>query len=57
MTLNKVTKLFPSGGKSLDEEAIQTHIDEQNSNGWWIVGVDNLGGCGWYRFFWAKEVE
>lgn len=55
MTINKVTKLFPAAGSSLDETAIQSHFDAQNADGWYLVGVDNL--VGWYRFFWAKIVE
>ena len=50
MRLNKVTKLYAA---SLDEAAIQVHFDEQNADGWYLVGVDNL--VGWYRFFWAKD--
>lgn len=51
--INKVTKLrFPG---ILGEEDIQAHIDEQNADGWHLVAVDNISG--WYRFFWAKEVE
>lgn len=54
MTINKVTKCFPVDGNSLTEAFIQTHIDAQNLDGWYLVGVDNL--VGWYRFFWAKQV-
>lgn len=50
---NKVTKLYPSLGSTMTEEAIQEHINTQNNDGWYLVHVDNLGG--WYRFFWAKE--
>lgn len=50
-TINKVTKVFGSG---LTEDQIQIHFDEQNTEGWYLVGVDNL--VGWYRFFWAKNV-
>lgn len=32
---------------------IQSHIDEQNADGWYLIAVDNL--VGGYRFFWAKE--
>jgi hypothetical protein len=53
--VNKVTKLFPDSGGTLNEDLIQAHIDEQNSEGYYMVGVDNLGG--WYRFFWAKVIE
>ena len=53
MTINKVTKLrSQTTGSILDEQEIQDHFDEQNSDGWYLVGVDNL--IGWYRFFWAK---
>lgn len=48
--INKVTKLY---ALNLSEEIIQTHFDEMNAEGWYLVGVDNL--IGWYRFFWAKE--
>lgn len=51
-TINKVTKLRAA---DLDESAIQTHLDEQNADSWYLVGIDNL--IGWYRFFWAKEIE
>lgn len=47
--INKVTKLF---GANLTEQQIQDHFDQQNSEGWRLVGVDNL--VGWYRFFWEK---
>lgn len=50
--INKVTKCYAS---SLDEEMIQAHIDEQNALGYYLIAVDNVGG--WYRFFWAKQVE
>ena len=53
--INKVTKLFPESGATLTEEFIQAHIDALNSDGYYLVGVDNLGG--WYRFFWAKVIE
>lgn len=55
MIVNKVTKLFPSSGNTLDEAAIQAHFDELNADGYYLVGVDNL--VGWYRFFWEKEVS
>lgn len=54
MRINKVTTCFPTQGHSITDEFIQQHMDEQNSDGWYLVGVDNL--VGWYRFFWAKEV-
>ena len=50
---NKVTTLRYSTG--LSEDVIQTHIDEQNANGYYLVSIDNLSG--WYRFFWAKNVQ
>lgn len=53
-TINKVTTLSPAGGTPITDEQIQGHLDEQNGDGWHLVGVDNL--MGWYRFFWAKEV-
>lgn len=53
--VNKVTKLFPENGIIVDETLIQSHFDEQNADGWYLVGVDNL--VGWYRFFWAKLEE
>lgn len=53
--LNKVTKLYPSGGQPLTEEAIQAHMDEQNADGWALVCIDSL--VGWYRFFWSKAGE
>ena len=52
MTTNKITTL--RSPTSLTDEQIQTHIDEQNADGWYLVGIDNL--VGWYRFFWAKVV-
>ena len=54
-TINKVTSLFPSAGSTVNEAMIQTHIDEQNAQGYYLIGIDNL--VGWYRFFWAKMVE
>lgn len=53
--INKVTKLRAAQGETLDETMVQNHIDEQNSDGWNLIAVDNL--IGWYRFFWQKEVE
>jgi hypothetical protein len=53
MIINKVTKLYSA--TLLMEEVIQLHLDEQNSDGWYLVAVDNI--VGWYRFFWAKNVE
>lgn len=53
--INKVTKLFPGAGVPITEESIQAHIDEQNELGYNLVALDNLNG--WYRFFWAKQVE
>lgn len=50
MIINKVTTLRTS--TSLDDATIQQHIDAQNTDGWYLVAVDNL--VGWYRFFWAK---
>jgi len=52
-TINKVTKLYPPVGGTMSDEIIQDHFDEQNADGWYLVGVDNL--VGWYRFFWAKD--
>lgn len=52
-TINKVTQLRVASN-SLDETTIQTHFDEQNEDGWHLIGIDNL--VGWYRFFWAKDV-
>lgn len=51
MTMNTVTKLYTPG--SMDETAIQTHLDAQNALGYYLIAVDNMSG--WYRFFWAKE--
>ena len=53
MIINKVTKLYSAG--PLDEEVIQTHLDEQNTDGYYLIAADNVNG--WYRFFWAKENE
>jgi hypothetical protein len=50
---NKVTTL--RSPDVLTDAQIQEHFDEHNSDGWYIVGVDNL--VGWYRFFWAKVTE
>jgi len=52
--INKVTKLYPGVGQIIDEQLIQSHIDEQNADGYYLICVDNMSG--WYRFFWAKEV-
>ncbi len=52
---NKVTTLYPPAGAVLSDEYIQAHMDEQNIAGYHLICVDNL--VGWYRFFWAKEVE
>jgi hypothetical protein len=51
--MNKVTKLFPEAGATLNEEAIQAHLDAQNGDGWQLVCLDNM--TGWYRFFWFKQ--
>lgn len=51
MKINKVTKLYQPS--ALTEDKIQEHINEQNSDGWNLVAVDNV--IGWYRFFWEKE--
>lgn len=50
--VNKITTCYSS---NLEENMIQTHLDEHNSLGYYLVAVDNVGG--WYRFFWAKQVE
>lgn len=52
-TVNKVTSLRSSN--TLTDEQIQAHMDENNSQGWYLIGLDNL--VGWYRFFWAKDTE
>lgn len=52
MVINKVTTL--RSPQQLTEEEIQAHIDEQNTDGWSMIAVDNL--VGWYRFFWEKTV-
>lgn len=53
MIINKVTTLrAPS---ILTDELIQSHIDEQNTEGFYLIAVVDL--IGWYRFFWAKEVQ
>lgn len=53
MIQNKVTTLrlpeLPT------DEDIQNHFDEQNSDGYYLVSIDNLSG--WYRFFWQKVIE
>jgi hypothetical protein len=51
--INSVTKLYLSEG--LTEETIQAHLDTQNELGYYLVAVDHISG--WYRFFWAKQVE
>lgn len=53
MIINKVTKLYSAA--LLTEELIQAHLDEQNTEGWYLIAVDNV--IGWYRFFWAKSIE
>lgn len=53
MIINKVTTLFSSD--TLTDEQIQSHIDNQNLDGWYLIAVDNL--VGWYRFFWSKNSE
>jgi hypothetical protein len=53
--INKVTTLAPINGVPLTDAIIQSHFDEQNADGYFLVGIDNL--VGWYRFFWAKEIE
>lgn len=53
--INKVTTLRMANGAGLDDSTIQAHFDEQNADGWHLIALDNL--VGWYRFFWAKEVE
>lgn len=56
--INKITKYTPataSDGQSVhDEQSIQSHLDEQNQLGYYLIGVEEIGG--WYHFFWAKEV-
>lgn len=52
--VNKVTRLYFPGGV-VDESLIQSHFDEQNQLGYYLVSSDNQ--LGWYRFFWAKETE
>lgn len=52
-TLNKITTL--RSPQLLTDQEIQAHFDELNADGWKLIGVDNL--VGWYRFFWAKDVE
>jgi len=50
--INKITTLrIPN---SLSEEDIQTHIDAQNVDGWYLICLDGISG--WYRFFWEKLV-
>jgi hypothetical protein len=55
MIINKITELFPQAGQTLNQSDIQAHIDEQNSDSFNLVAVDNL--VGWYRFFWEKTIE
>lgn len=50
--INKVTSFRKD---AMVDSDIQEHLDEQNADGWNLIVVDNL--VGWYRFFWAKEVE
>lgn len=53
MIINKITTLrLP---QMLTDAEIQAHFDELNVDGWYLVGIDNL--VGWYRFFWAKNIE
>lgn len=53
--VNKVTELRPLPEFPVNLENIQTHIDNENNDGWSLVSaVDQVG---WYRFFWAKEVD
>lgn len=49
---NKITTL--RAVSQLTEQEIQNHFDEQNADGWELIGIDNL--VGWYRFFWKKEI-
>lgn len=51
--MNKVTRLYPEAGTTLDETTIQNHLDAQNADGWVLVSLDNMQG--WYRFFWYKD--
>lgn len=48
--INKVTTLRVSD--QLTDELIQSHLDAQNADGWYLITLDNL--VGWYRFFWEK---
>lgn len=50
--INKVTSFRKDGMIDAD---IQAHLDEQNTDGWKLIAVDNL--VNWYRFFWSKEVS
>lgn len=52
--INKVTRLYPEPSSIITEEQIQSHIDEQNNDGYYLICLDNL--VGWYRFFWAKDI-
>ena len=51
--VNKVTTLRLSQPPT--DADIQAHIDENNAEGYYLITLDNL--VGWYRFFWAKEIE
>lgn len=51
--VNKVTTFRTSN--IMTNEEIQSHINEQNLDGWYLITLDNL--VGWYRFFWGKNVE
>lgn len=53
--INKVTRMYPEQGAPISDPAIQQHFDAMNAEGWELIGQDSLGG--WYRFFWAKDVE
>lgn len=50
--INKITELRDATG--LRQDNIQSHFDELNADGWYLIAVDNLSG--WYRFFWGKVV-
>jgi hypothetical protein len=54
-TTNKITRLFPEPSSTISDENIQDHLDEMNEDGWKLIAVVDF--IGWYRFFWAKEVE
>lgn len=53
-TINKITRLFPAPGSTITDTDIQSHLDEQNADGWELVTVVDF--IGWYRFFWSKSV-